>query len=100
GFADGACARASDAVDRREGDGGMLLVRDVDACNSGHVLVLDVFSPGLSPGAACGAGRCRSRAPRACAARSCTCGRFSLRKPALASSSPYLARKVIRALVK
>ena len=35
--ADEAGARTADAEDRRERDGGVLVVRDVDACNTGHV---------------------------------------------------------------
>jgi len=42
----------------------------------------------LNPGAACDAGRCRSRAPRPCGGWSCSCGRSSWPKLKLSFHSP------------
>ena len=85
GDADRLGARAADAVDRGQRDAGVLVVRDVDACNTGHSeffpgnLKLYQYSQGLIIPLALFVARiaCKSPAPRACAARSCICGRSS-----------------------
>jgi hypothetical protein len=38
GVADFPCAGAADAVDRRQGDFRVLVIRDIDACYTSHVL--------------------------------------------------------------
>src|SRR6185295_11374096 len=86
GGADGLRAGAADAIDRGQRDLGVLVVRDVDSCNAGHRrnLKLYLFSQGLiNLDAVYGADLRKSPAPHPCAARSCTCGRFSSLKPSL-----------------
>ena len=58
GLADRLRARAADAVDRRQRDFGVLVIRNVDACNTGHVLYPSRFDS-VSLAAACAAGPCK-----------------------------------------
>ena len=88
GIADQAGARAADAVDRGQRDAGVLVIRDVDTCNTGHGvffpgnLKLYQYSQGLiNPDAVYAVDPCKSPARPSCAARFCICGRFSSLMP-------------------
>src|SRR6266446_1571521 len=60
GLADHARAWTPDAVNRGQRDFGMLVIRNVDACNTGHVITLSFVSVSLA--AACGGDPCKSLA--------------------------------------
>src|SRR6476620_1565274 len=55
---------ATDAKNCSQADFGVLLRRNVDTSDTSHVRPLNLLK--ISPGAACGAGRCRSHGPRLC----------------------------------
>ena len=93
-LADQPRARTSDAVDRRQRDRGVLVVRDVDAGNTGHVRSSLTLALLVARVGADHAHHALAPHDLALAADFLDGSLNSHRR------SPYLARKVIRALVK
>jgi hypothetical protein len=94
GVADQARARAADAVDRGQRDRGVLVVRDVDACNTGHVRSSLALALLVARIGADHAHHALAPHDLALAADFLDGSLHSHRR------SPYFARNVIRALVK